>query len=312
MARPEALLFDFGNVLVHIDFDRVCAHWARHRGLTRYHSRMSALASPVPHRPSRAGSAAIAALVLLLAWQLAHWTWVFFAPRPTELAPAVEGPADLAVAARLFGSTLSGTATEASATPSSLRLKGVVAPTPGTAASAIFSLGSGRDVAVKLEGEVQPGVKLVEVLPNAVVLQRGGIRERIELESFRTAAAAQKPAAGRPVGFRLNVARPSGNQFALSRRELDDALRDPAQLAYLGRIGVVPSVGVRLEEAPPGSLAQKLGLQAGDVIKKLNGQPVASTGDLARVYTQFSMLTQVQAEVQRGGVSLQLSYAINP
>ncbi len=38
MTKPiEALLFDFGNVLVHIDFDRVFAHWARAAGVPVQH-----------------------------------------------------------------------------------------------------------------------------------------------------------------------------------------------------------------------------------------------------------------------------------
>jgi S1-C subfamily serine protease len=69
---------------------------------------------------------------------------------------------------------------------------------------------------------------------------------------------------------------------------------------------------VKLEAAPAGSLAQKLGLQPGDIVKKVNGQAVASTGDLARLYTQFATLTLIQAEVQRGGSTVQLSYAIQP
>jgi S1-C subfamily serine protease len=67
-----------------------------------------------------------------------------------------------------------------------------------------------------------------------------------------------------------------------------------------------------MEAAPSGSLAQKLGLQPGDIIKKVNGQNVASPGDLARLYTQFATLSLVQAEVQRGTATLQLSYAIQP
>ena len=70
--------------------------------------------------------------------------------------------------------------------------------------------------------------------------------------------------------------------------------------------------GVRMDAAPPNSLAQKLGLQPGDVIKKLNGQDVASTGDLARLYTQFATLSMVQAEVQRGNATVVLSYSIQP
>ncbi len=73
-----------------------------------------------------------------------------------------------------------------------------------------------------------------------------------------------------------------------------------------------PGGGVRMEAAPAGSLAAKLGLQPGDIIKKVNGQTVASTGDLARLYQQFATLSLIQAEVQRGPATVQLSYAIQP
>jgi S1-C subfamily serine protease len=70
--------------------------------------------------------------------------------------------------------------------------------------------------------------------------------------------------------------------------------------------------GVRLDEAPPGSLAARLGLQPGDVIKKVNGQAVASAGDLARLHQQFATTSLVQAEIQRGTATVQLSYNVNP
>ena len=273
---------------------------------------MAAMASATPSAPpaSRIAKLLIAALVIVLAWQLAHWTWVFLAPRATVSDGPAEGGVDLAVAARLFGGSASDRPSQASG--SGLRLKGVVAPPPGTVASAIFSTGSGRDIAVKLEGDVQPGVKLVEVLPEAVVITRGGVRERIDLDRRMASAARTVPGARSAATFRMNVARSSNNNFSFSRKDLDDALRDPNQLNYLGRIGVAQGGGVRMDAAPSGSLAHKLGLQPGDVIKKLNGQPVASTGDLARLYTQFATLSMVQAEVQRGSLTVQLSYAIQP
>ena len=117
---------------------------------------------------------------------------------------------------------------------------------------------------------------------------------------------------GKAAGFKLSVARTGTNNYTLSRKELDEALRDPGQLNHLGQIGVPPKGGVRMDLAPPGSLAQKLGLQPGDVIKKVNGQAVASTGDLARLYTQFASLSLVQAEVQRGSSTVVLSYSIQP
>ena len=268
-------------------------------------------ATPTTPASSPVGTAVVVALVLVLAWQAAYWTWVFATPATTSApAPATSG-VDMAAIARLFGAEAPGTGnTQASG----LRLKGVIAPTPGVQASAIFSTGAGKDIAVYIDREVQPGVNLVEVNPDHVIVARAGVRSRIDLETARASAAAatgRSPGARVP-GFKLNVARSGSNSFTLSRKELDDALRDPNQLNYLGQIGVPPKGGVRMEAAPPNSLAQKLGLQPGDVIKKVNGQAVASAGDLARLYTQFATLSMIQAEVQRGSATVQLSYSIQP
>ena len=269
-----------------------------------------------PHPASDAqrgvfGTLAIAALVLVLAFQLAHWTWVFFAPAEVAAIPEGAPAINLGAVAKLFGADAPKSSSGAVASLSGLRLKGVIAPDAGPAASAIFSTGAGRDLAVFVDSEVQPGVRLAEVKPDYVIVSRAGVRERIDLETRRAVASAQSPSA-RMSGFRINIAKSGANNFSLSRKELDDALRDPNQLAYLGQIGVPPGGGVRMEAAPNGSLAQKLGLQPGDVIRKVNGQNVASPGDLARLYTQFATLSLVQAEVQRGGATVQLSYAIQP
>lgn len=268
--------------------------------------------APAPNEAAKSGvfgTLAVIALTLVLAYQLAHWTWVFVAPAPVAAIPESEPAVDLAAVAKLFGAA--APSSEGVASASGLRLKGVVAPTPGVAASAIFSTGSGKDLAVFVGREVRPGVKLVQVNPDHVIVSRGGVRERIDLETARATAPSTSPL-GRAAGFKLNVARSGTNAFSLSRKELDQALHDPNQLNYLGQIGTPPGGGVRMEAAPAGSLAQKLGLQPGDVIKKVNGQSVASAGDLARLYQQFANLSVVQAEVRRGNATLQLSYAIQP
>lgn len=268
---------------------------------------MATTADSAAPKAGLAGNLAVAALVLVLAYQLAHWTWVFLAPAPVATIAQGDTGVDLAAIARLFGAAPPG----GTASSSDLRLKGVIAPTPGTAASAIFSTGAGRDIAVYVDGEVKPGVTLVEVDPDHVIVSRAGERERIDLEARRSAPSPSGPGRG-AAGFRLNVARSGSNNFTLSRKELDQALRDPGQLNYLGQIGFSPNGGVRMDAAPNGSLAQKLGLQPGDVIRKVNGQSIASSGDLARLYQQFGTLSLVQAEVQRGPATVQLSYAIQP
>jgi len=271
--------------------------------------------TPPPERTGALGTIVVVALVLVLAYQLAYWTWVFVAPPPRAAVPQSRGEVDFDAIARLFGASPPGAGAVAST--SGLRLKGVIAPTPGVEASAIFSAGTGKDIAVYLEGEVQPGVKLVEVHPDFAVVTRAGVRERIDLEKPATrVATGSVPANARGGraggGFKLNVSKSGSNSYTISRKELDTALSDPNQLNYLGVLGPPVKDGVKMEAAPPNSLAQKLGLQPGDIIKRVNGQKIASTGDLARIYTQFGTTSLIQAEVLRGGATVQLSYSIQP
>jgi len=228
------------------------------------------------------------------------------------VAKTPEGDAgvDMAAIAKLFGAAAPPSSNAAST--SGLRLKGVVAPDGGPIASAIFSAGAGKDIAVFVDREIQPGMKLLEVKPDHVIVSRNGVRERIDLDAARSMASAANARGGRMTGFRVNVARSSDTSYSFSRKELDDALRDPGQLSYLGSIGMPQGGGVRMEAAPAGSLASKLGLQPGDVIKKINGQPVGGSGDLARFYQQFATTSVINAEIQRGSATVQLSYAIQP
>jgi general secretion pathway protein C len=271
---------------------------------------MASLPDPTPApAPGRFGALATLALVLALAWLLAKWTWVFVTPATTASAAPAGTGVDLAAVAKLFGGAAPSDPASPATGGSGLRLKGVVAPSPADIGSAVFNAG-GRDVAVALGGEVQPGVKLVAVERDHAVVSRAGVRERIDLDTRM--APVPRAVAGKAQGFRLAVSRSGSNAFSFSRKDLEEALKDPGQLAYLGRIGVPQGGGVRLDEAPPGSLASRLGLQPGDVIKKVNGQPVASAGDLARLHQQFATTSLVQAEIQRGSAIVQLSYNVNP
>ena len=264
--------------------------------------------APAPAKDGVFGTTLVVALVLVLAWQLAYWTWVFVAPPSASPAPtSAPADVDLAAIARLFGG--SAPSVTGATTVDGLALKGVVAPTPGVSASAIFAPRAGKDISVFIGEEVRPGVKLAEVLPDHVIVSRAGTRERIDLAEPHSAAGGARLAA-QARGFRINVSRSGTNRYSLSRKELDEALRDPSQLEYLGQIGMPPGGGVRLDAAPAGSLAAKLGLQPGDVIKKVNGQPVASPGDLARLYQQFATLSQIDAELRRGNATVQLTYQI--
>lgn len=267
---------------------------------------MPALAS-MPTVPKRLIDALTFALLVLLGWQLAWWTWHFLAP---GAAPAA-APATLATsseaARRLFGEAPAATTVPSS--NAGIRLKGVYAIDGKTLSAAVVNTGGKRDSAVRVGEEIQPGTRLASVHPDHIIISQGGMRERIDLER-RTAALPSRPRGAELQGFRLTVAAAGNNAYSLSRTELNNVLQDPRQMNYLGRIGMHPNGGVRLEQAPGGSLPSKLGLKEGDVIKNVNGQPVNSPGDLARLYQQFATLSQIRAEVIRGGAPMLLTYQI--
>jgi len=257
-----------------------------------------------------------ALLLVALGLQLAWWTWQFISP-PWNAPPLSSGAATatvpVALGRQLFGdrdSSVTAVPT-ATANASGIRLKGVFAVDGRTPSAAVVNLG-GRDQTVHLNQEVSAGVKLVDVQPTHIVINRGGVREQIELERAAAVAAAKAAAGVTPAvtQFRLNVTSSSANRFSLSRQELNTVLQDPRQLNFLGRIGPAPNGGVRVEDAPSGSLSHKLGLQAGDIIANINGQPINSQGDLARVYGQFNSLSAIRAEVRRNGAPVILNYTI--
>jgi type II secretion system protein C len=270
---------------------------------------MSSLAPP-PTVPKRLIDALTFALLVLLGWQLAGWTWHFLAPVPAAApaaAPASIGTSPEA-ARRLFGEA--PPATSAPSSNAGIRLKGVYAIDGKTLSAAVVNTGGKRDMAVRVGEEIQPGTRLASVHPDHIIISRAAMPERIDLEKRIAMASAPSNAASATTGFRLNVATKGGNAYSLSRTELNNVLQDPRQMNYLGRIGMHPNGGVRLEQAPGGSLPGKLGLKEGDVIKNVNGQPVNSPGDLARLYQQFATLSQIRAEVVRGGVPMLLTYQI--
>ena len=64
---------------------------------------MATLATDQSTKTGLVGNLVVAALVVLLGYQLAHWTWVFVAPAPVAAVPDGEPAMNLAAVAKLFG-----------------------------------------------------------------------------------------------------------------------------------------------------------------------------------------------------------------
>jgi general secretion pathway protein C len=135
--------------------------------------------------------------VALLAAVLAYWTWAWFAPRAEpQLEPAAAQSGSVSLAATIFG--LVPRKQEAAApTGVAITLLGVVAASGGRRGYAVVQLEPKEILAVHEGAEIAPGLRLAEVHPEHVVLERGGGRETLAWPQKRASNAAAAPVARR-------------------------------------------------------------------------------------------------------------------
>jgi len=115
--------------------------------------------------------------VALLGVVLAYWSWVWLAPAAAARAPAAaDASGSGSSAAGLFGSAKQGSG---AATAGSIRLVGVVAASGTRRGHAVLRLDAKKTVAVPQGEEVEPGLRLVEIHVDHVVLERDGARETL-------------------------------------------------------------------------------------------------------------------------------------
>lgn len=257
------------------------------------------------------------ALVVVLAMQLAYWTWILATPK-APLPPrsaAATNPADVLARARarnLFGP---GSGAASIAAPSAqargdISVTGVFAAIGTLPAFAILSVDGQPPQPVRSGDAIRPGLVLELVAPDHIIVRRDGVRERIELAARGAAVQTGVAAPALPVTIETLGAR----EFRFSRSQLAAALQDPKALGNMGRAGAYPSGGVALEEIPPGSLPERLGFRVGDVVRQVNGQFIANPQEMPRVYQQLASgsVSEVRIEVVRAGQPQQFIYHIQP
>jgi type II secretion system protein C len=236
-------------------------------------------------------------LLLALAALLAHWTWRFAAPQPR--LPAVDARADVKLGAALdslrsaglFGAAQGGAAAAERSTTLNLKLRGVFAALGGLPALAILNV-DGQDQAVATGQEIQPGVVLDAVAPHHVILLNRGTRERLDLEEM-----------GRPLAL-------ASGDIPLTRQEINLAMSNPQSLGVQVRSGDGPLAGLVLTQVSGDGLVARLGLQTGDILRMVNGSPVANVQDLAQQLAGNANVQRVTLVGERQGKPLNLSYSL--
>jgi len=118
---------------------------------------------------------------LVLGVLLARWSWVLFAPHSTAIAVVPERGVT-ADAGRLFGTAVSVVSPSEGIALPNVHLTGVFAARAGQSGFAVLKLDDKRQVGVAVGESVVPGTKLLEVHLDYVLLERAGMRQRVDLD----------------------------------------------------------------------------------------------------------------------------------
>jgi general secretion pathway protein C len=162
---------------------------------------------------------------------------------------------------------------------------------------------------------------LVAIRSREVVIRRRDHFERCDGEGELPAQATPNTIAasgdGPPgtSGEVTGVTKMSPTDYKVERAEVDRALSNLNEVATQARI--VPSFkngkpnGFKMFSIKPGSIYSKIGLTNGDVIQKINGYDMNSPDRALEIYTKLRDATSLSIELQRGGTTQTMNYAIN-
>ena len=167
-------------------------------------------------------------------------------------------------------------------------------------------------------GEIQ-GAEIVEIELKRVYINNRGHREYIDGEAGTGEVAYTPPppvASSAPPASDVGqgVKELSANNYEIQRDEIDKALNNMGEIAMQARI--VPafkdgvSTGFKLFSIRPDSLYSKIGIQNGDVVRRINGFEINDPAKALELYAKLRDSNRIEIEVERNGASINKTYNV--
>ena len=269
-------------------------------------------------------------MVILVAKSASDLTWIMFAPdeesgvgprsrQSASQAPVASPQPRLHTVANLhlFGMAsqapiVSDAPIEATETKLKLTLRGVFAATDPEHAMAIIADARGDEKVYKKSETIFSGVKLYEIYPDKVILERGGSFETLSLPRDETAGSSQTAyvsnRTARPTTRKTQtgVARTRTVRAGKRIEQLREKLTtEPAEFWKEVRIEPVQDESNQIKgysfNHNDQQVMRALGLRPGDVIVEVNGSPVSDPSVLSSLITDLGSQNSISLGIERNG-----------
>jgi len=214
---------------------------------------------------------------------------------------------------------------EVPTTPLPLRLVGIMAGTKATSPrfAIIESTGNPPGQAVYQVGDSVQQAFIVDILPNCVVLDRGGGQQKLCFEKDagtapgpapRAAVAAPAPGPQPGDAGGADIVRIDTGTWQVKREKLLEHFANVGSLS--SQATVTPyfvqgqQLGFRLSQIRAGGVLQQIGLQEGDVLQKVNGLDIHTPQEALQAYQQLQTESTVRLSILRNNNPTTLTYEI--
>ena len=207
---------------------------------------------------------------------------------------------------------------DAKRTDLNVRLWGTaIAADPSKSYAIIEDQAARRQALYRVGDSIADAATLLRVEWDRVVLDRNGDEEVLELSSARgpattTGAASAGSGGSAVVGERIR--KTADNKFVIDRRELEKTVANINEVFTQAR--AVPyfqdgkTVGFRVFAIKAGSVFEKIGLQNGDVIQRVNGVELTDPTKAISLFTELQNEGHIAVDLQRNKSSKSFSYEI--
>lgn len=160
-------------------------------------------------------------------------------------------------------------------------------------------------------GDLLPGgAQLVGIDRYAITIRVGGTTQQLAVQEDVPSGVAQ---AGGPVAAG-GVREVAANHWLIERAKIDAALANLPQLLTQARL--IPNFtggkadGFRLLSMKAGSFYTEIGLQEGDVLRRINGVEVNDPQNLLKAFEQLRNEAAINLDLQRRSQPVTLAYEI--
>lgn len=175
-----------------------------------------------------------------------------------------------------------------------------------------------QDTGMYLPGDQFLGAEILSIERLRVILLNNGRKEYLSIGDIAPPAPAMPAVASAPPppsgGGDAAITQLDENNYEIPRDEIDKQLSNLNSIATQARI--VPSFkngvanGFKLFSIRPGSLYSKIGIQNGDVIRKINGYEINSPDKALEVYSKLKESSKIEIELERRGKPVNKTYTI--